>query len=282
MHYNAKIRILAYFSFAMAFFLLGVNLYGLTQSLRPQGLSPDVLRFGEYDVTLDSNQLLKQIERRKNESKLEYARRLTHVYADGVAHVDWERYEPDKFNQRVPLWENFILFAMGHVSNIPEFERYHFSNPRKSIERGIGICGDASMTISSLLNEQGIQNEILTTPGHVMVEAQIDGHFYLLDGDFGVFLERGIDYYRKHPDEMVRAFRSQLGRANDGEKLIATNIAEKGVTRWNGSKHFITKKYYFEKLAYPLKWIIPILLLVFSFIVLLKRPITLSVKNKKS
>jgi len=271
MNSNLGIRFLAYLSFTIAICLLVANVYGLTQSLRPEGLSPDVLRFGKLDVTLDSSQLIEQIERKVNESKLEYATRLTYTHAAGVAHVEWDEYDPDRFYQRVPLWENYILFAMGHVSNIPEFERYHFSDPRKSIERGIGICGDASMTISSLLNEQGIENKIVTTPGHVMVEAKIDGHSYILDGDFGVVLENGFDYYQKHPDEMIKAFQSQLGRINDGEISIANNIAERGFTRWNGTQHFVTRKYYFEKLAYPLKWLTPLLLLAFSFTVFLKK-----------
>lgn len=264
-------QIVAYVSFVVGVSLMAINLFGLTQSLRPVGLTPDVLRFGEHDLTIDSASLSRQIERGTTESQLEYAKRLTYAYAAGVAHVKWNAYSPSQFHQRVPIWENYILFIMGHVSGIPEFERYHFSDPRKSIERGIGICGDASMTISSLLNEQGIENKIVSLPGHVMVEANIDGNNYILDGDYGVFLDNGFDYYQRNPGEMIAAFRSQLGRDGDGEELIANNIAEQGFTRWNGTKHFITKKYYFEKLVYPLKWLIPLLLMTFPLFVFYKK-----------
>jgi hypothetical protein len=58
---------------------------------------------------------------------------------------------------------------MGKYSGIPEYERYHFSNPYNSIERGIGICGDASILMSQMLEKNGIEADILTFPGHVVV-----------------------------------------------------------------------------------------------------------------
>ncbi len=251
--------------FCSGLFLLCVNLYGLNQELRPSGLTPDTLRFGELDVTISPLELEQNIVKLDGESYMEFAIRLTHVIAGGLAHVEWEAYDPDRFHQRVPVWENFILYFMGVITTIPEFERYHFTDPYRSLERGIGICGDASMTLSSLLLEEGIKNHIVTIPGHVVVQAYLDGDTVILDADYGVVLERNLDFYRTNPRALEREYQSQLGRYNDGELMIARELASNGYTLWNGASHFVTNKYYFERLSYLLKWILPLLMVCISF-----------------
>ena len=224
-----------------------LNLFGLTQELRPAGLTPDVLRFGEQDLSLSPAELRQAVFRLPDETEKQYARRLTLDLTGGFAHVQWEDYDPDLFHQRVPIWENYILYLMGVVTTIPEYTRYHYANPYRSIERGIGICGDASMTLSSLLDEQGIANKIVTLPGHVMVEANFDGQPMLLDPDFGVVLEHGITFYQQNSQALIESYQQQLGRVNDGELMIARNLKRDGFQYWNGTAHFITNKYYFER-----------------------------------
>lgn len=251
--------------------LLLMNLYGLTQSLRPEGLTPDVLRFGVNDISINHEELKSRIKKKVNETDELFARRITYDLAAGIAHIDWQEYDPDKYHQRVPIWENFILHIIGVLSPIPEFERYHFTDPQRSIERGIGICGDASMTLSGLLDANKIENKIVSFPGHVMVEAYIGNKTYLLDADFGVVLNNGIDYYKNASDELISDFQSQLGRKGDGELVVAKGIKAGKIQHWDGTEHFVTKKYYFEKAAYILKWFIPFVLLVISFILHVNR-----------
>ena len=246
--------------------LLALNLYGFTQDLRPDGLTPEVLRFGEQDLSLTPPELEQAIFRLPGETDKQYAKRLTLDLAGGIAHVEWEAFDPDLFHQRVPVWENYILHLMGVVTSIPEYQRYHYANPYRSIERGIGICGDASMTLSGLLDEQGIANKIITVPGHVMVEAYFDGEPLLLDADFGVVLEQGIMFYEQNPQALISAYQQQLGRVNDGELMIAGNLIKDGFKYWNGTSHFITKKYYFEKVAYVVKWAFPVTLLLIAMV----------------
>lgn len=243
--------------------LMAINLYGLNRDIRPEGLTPDVLRFGEQDLTMSPLELNNAIVRQPSESDEDYARRLTLALAGGIAHVEWLMYDPDTFHQRVPVWENFILYLMGVLTSIPEYERYHFSNPHRSLARGIGICGDASMTLSGLLDEQGIANTIITVPGHVMVEAQLPDKTMLLDADFGVVLEHGVAYYQQQPEALALAYQAQLGRINDGELMIANELKNVGYQVWNGTSHFITKKYYFEKFAYVAKWLFPAIMILF-------------------
>lgn len=242
--------------------LLIINVLGLFQTLRPDNIYVEHLRFKERDVLLSYDNFLNNIERQLQESDEAYSYRLTKVIADGLAHVHWEKYQPEKFHQTIPIWENYILYLMGKLKVTPEYERYHFSDPMKSIERGIGICGDASILLSQLLVQQGIYNQLITIPGHVMVEATIGNKKVLLDPDFGVTFNKSAHYYRQNPTHIGTAY-SALGYGTYDDQFIINGFKKK-VTYWDGVKHFITKKYYFEKIAYVIKWLLPCILVLFG------------------
>jgi hypothetical protein len=245
--------------------LLSINLFGLFQTLRPADIKLEHLRFKERDVLLSHDEFLASTKKISQESERAYSNRLTKVIADGMAHIHWEKYPPEQFNQIVPIWENYILYVMGKLKLTPEYERYHFSDPFKSIERGIGICGDASMLMSQLLERQNIPNKIVTIPGHVMVEAEFAEGKSLFDPDFGVVLAESADYYGKNPTHIHTAY-SDLGHSLHDDKFIINKFKKKH-TYWNGIKHFITKKYYFEKFAYVIKWVLPMLMLIFGVVI---------------
>lgn len=237
--------------------LMSINVYGLFQTLRPAEFRAEHLRFKNQDISLNQQDFLYAINRQSHETDLQYAQRLTTTIAQGIAHIHWEKYDPDKFNQTVPVWENYILYMMGKLKITPEYERYHFSNPYKSIERGIGICGDASMLMSQLLEQQNISNKIITIPGHVMVEAKINGKKSIFDPDFGVILPDSAEFYKQNPITIGHAY--FLAGYSTGDNQFIINGFNKSYQTWNGIKHFITKKYYFEKASYLLKWLIPTL-----------------------
>ena len=137
--------------------LLLLNVYGLFQDIRPASITNENLRFFN-DQPLAFEETMQALKRRKNESDSEFSTRVTKVIAKGLAHIHWEKYQPEKFNQLVPIWENYFLYFMGKFSGFPEFRKYHFANYQRSLERGIGICGDAAMVLSQILNKQGINN----------------------------------------------------------------------------------------------------------------------------
>ena len=253
-----------YGSLIFGVLLMLINLYGLSQNLRPDNIELEHLRFKEHDVSLSQQEFFKQSQKYSDETELEYAARLTQVIAGGLAHIHWEEYTPAKFNQTVPIWENYILYLMGKFKVMPEYVRYHFSDPEKSIERGIGICGDASILMSQLLQQHGIDNKIITIPGHVMVEANFDGNKKVYDPDFGVTLGQSAAYYKSTPLAVGTAY-SDNGYTLGDDKFIIDGFKSK-LNYWDGVKHFITKKYYFEKAAYVLKWLIPLVFLLLGAI----------------
>jgi hypothetical protein len=245
-----------------------INLYGLNSELQPEFHEFTEFRF-ENDFNLTYSQSLEGISRLPIETNLEFAVRITPVIANRLAHIEWNLpTDPDEYHQRVPVWENYILYLMGVFTTIPEYKKYHFSNYKRSLQRGIGICGDASMIMSQILDEQKIQNKIISFPGHVIVSAIIDQKEYSFDADFGVVLPFSPKEMNQYPDN-IKQYYLDAGFTRFDARTLRNSYSLEFET-WNGVSHFFTKKYYFEKLAYALKWPLPLILL-FAGAYLLRR-----------
>ncbi|WP_233267310.1 hypothetical protein [Paraglaciecola sp. L3A3] len=252
----------------LGIFLTLVNLYGLTQNIRVDNFDNEYLRFPN-DQPLPFEKSVTEVIKKANETDLEYAKRVTQVISQGVSHVSWLKFPADQFNQLIPIWENYFLYFMGKFSGIPEFERYHFANYERSLKRGIGICGDASMILSQLLDKQNIRNQILTFPGHVVVVAHFkNDDEYILDADFGVVIPYSVDEMVKNVDDTAKLYLDAGYKSWDF--VFFQNAYRQEFASWNGVKHFITKKYYFEKIVYWLKWPLPFIMIVFSLWIIRK------------
>lgn len=242
--------------------LLAINTYGLFQDVRPNTLNTEPLRFPN-DVSLDFDQAMQHIKLKEQEAPLDYVVRMTDVISQSLAHIHWnEEQDITKYNQLIPVWENYFLYFMGIASGIPEYEKYHFAHYQRSLRRGVGICGDASMVMSQLLDKQGIPNQILSFPGHVVVAATVDGKEGVYDPDFGVVLPLSPDEIKQAPTTIYQHYVDKGYSLREIQNLMrAYNL---GFKRWDGVSHFITNKYYFEKVAYALKWPLPILLILLA------------------
>jgi hypothetical protein len=256
-------RIIQWSLMLIALTLLAINTYGFSQSLRPATFSPEDLRFGASDISLSLLEYQQAIKKQPSENDIEYAKRLTDVIAQGTAHIHWEKFDPKVFNQRVPIWENWILYFMGVFSGIPEFERYHFVSPEKSVERGIGICGEVSMLMTSLLERNGIPAEMVTVPGHVLVTATIDGETKIFDPDFGVVLPYSAVELQQNAEQASQLYVDAGYKSYD--KAFFLKAFSKPYKIWSGPEQFITKKFYFEKVSYWLMWLFPISLMAIAW-----------------
>ncbi len=251
-----------YFVLVAGCLLLTINIYGLNKNIRVSDFQDEYLIFPN-DQPTDFNDTMGALIRLNDESDIEYATKITHVVARGLAHVDWLVYPEEKFNQLIPIWENYFLYFMGKFSGIPEYERYHFANYRRSLERGIGICGDASMIMSQLLNKQNINNKILTFPGHVVVAATFEnGKQYIFDADFGVIIPYRPAEFSTNSTEIAKLY-SDAGYPS-WHFLLFQKIYKQNFNEWDDVEHFITNKYYFEKIAYWLKWSAPMLMILLA------------------
>jgi hypothetical protein len=243
-------------------FLTLVNVYGITQSIRVENFDDKYLRFPN-DQPMPFESSLKAIQKNQHETDIQFAERMTKVVSRALSHVEWEYFPAEQFNQLIPIWENYFLYFLGTFSGIPEYERYHYANFERSIKRGIGVCGDASMVLSQLLEQHQIKNEIVTFPGHVVIAAYFDnGQKFLLDPDFGVVIPFGLDSIAKN-SQFVANLYLKAGYTNADYQFF-NRIYRAGYNQWQGVEHFITNKYYFEKISYWLKWPLPIVMILFA------------------
>ncbi|GLX82100.1 hypothetical protein [Thalassotalea eurytherma] len=247
--------------FSLAILLLSVNIVGIFMSIEPTNIQEENLRFHD-DVNYTYQEAIPLLVWESEDNLISYSERVTHVISKRLAHIHWLQYDATKFNQLIPIWENYFLYLMGKFSTIPEYKRYHFADYDRSLYRGIGICGDASMIMSQLLSKNNIQNQIVTFPGHVIVETIGTKSNYTYDPDFGVVLPYSIKEINQSPN-IIRPFYEDKGYS---EKEIKNLVEKYGLQykNWQSVKHFITKKYYFEKVTYWLKWPLPIILLLYS------------------
>lgn len=273
------IRYINYLLIVIGTLLTLINLYGLSMDVRPSGLFEADLRFSD-DISLSYEQAIQAIKRGDHEDDYEYAKRLSKVVAKSIAHIHWDK-ENDvgRFNQLVPIWENYFLYFMGMFSGIPEYKRYHFVDYERSLKRGIGICGDASIVMSQILFKEGIHNQIVSFPKHVVVAVQHqDGTEIIYDPDFGVTIPHSITQLQNSAVAVKPYYREEGYEDNDLD--IFQDEFLNDYKRWDDVRHFITKKYYFEKVAYILKWPLPIMMVLLA--VILQRKIGWKVSSVRT
>ncbi len=276
---------------ALAIFLFGLNFYGEIKTMRLVDNIPSSDFKFENDISLDISETLEQIKRRKQETDLEFSFRLTTVVQQSIGHLDtWFTASPDYYPQRVPMRENIWLHLMSYLFKDTEVVKYHFANYRKTLERGIGICGDHAYMLSQILWDNDIPNSILVfTPhkdhlsegGHVLVEVRPENDAsYLLDADFGVIIPNEKLSAESRHSLITRQFMN-AGYLKDQSTMLA-DILGGEMTEFSSTWDIMKKRYIFEVASYKIKWLLPIVLLaIFLCSPLRKKLIPLtSVKQK--
>lgn len=258
---------IASIAFTFGLILLSINIYGLFADIRKPNLdqiSQEQLRFANnnYLSYSDSIEKLKAIE---DETQSEYAQKANRLVQQSLTHIKWNKVDPDEFRQLVPVWENYLLYMVGILTDQPQIKRYHFVNYKRSLKRGIGICGDASIVLSQILDKKGINNRIVSYRGHVITEATIAGdQKILLDPDFGVEINISIEELSADPNRAYSYYVNEGYSEKEARSLV--KIYDGKHTIYDDAFAFMPKRYVFEYISYILKWLIPVCLLVISFL----------------
>ncbi|SET76895.1 hypothetical protein SAMN04487962_12231 [Marinobacter segnicrescens] len=258
--------VLAAISLIIGLVLMGLNLYGLTQPIRKPGLGVtdvDQLRFVPDEVWSyeKSMEAIARLDGASPNSDL--AKQANRVVNQSLVHVSWKEVDPVEYRQLIPPWENYFLWGIGKFSGLPQFERYHYANYQRNIKRGIGICGDASTILSSIMDKHEIPNRIISFRGHVIVEYQReDGRAELIDPDFGVELEMTLDQLRADPEQAKAKYLAAGYSEKESETLRKAYQTSYAV--YDNTFHFMSNRYLFEELSYWLKWLLPTLLILLS------------------
>ena len=245
--------------------------------------------FHPEDPPLSPGNALELLERRPRESPGAFAARATATVNLAMIH-GWRDADADAFRLRVPLWENWVLYAASLAGE--RFRKYEFFDPARAIARGVGQCGQHALVLANTLKKNGIPARILNLPGHTVVAARAGGDWQVLDPDFGVILplspravEGRVDlvlpYYLEVERGYFRKLEASLGSGPDGpggEMALIQGILRHG-DRWGlnkayggppGSIQAVEPEEYFggkrnvllEEWSYKAKWVIPLLLLL--------------------
>lgn len=259
-------KILCLTSVILGVLLMGVNLFGLTQSIRKPGLGKndlDNLRFipkhvWDYKKSFEAIEDLSTIS--DVQILVQKANKISNI---SLIHVEWEKVDPNQYRQLVPVWENFFLYAIGSFSGLPQFERYHYANFYRNIRRGIGICGDAATVLSSILDKYNIENQIVAFEGHVIVEAQIYRKKELFDPDFGVSLGISLAELLGNPGKVRVSYLKAGYSKEDVDYLL--EIYNRKYKVFDSVYHFMSLRYIFEEISYVAKWVLPFFLVSIPF-----------------
>jgi hypothetical protein len=250
--------------------LMALNIYGLTQPIRKPGLGVndlEQLRFVPEEVWSYEQSLTAIAKLDASRPPSELAPQANRVVNQSLVHVSWNEVNPIEYRQLVPVWENYFLWAIGTFSGLPQFERYHYANYKRNLKRGIGICGDASTILSSIMDNHGIPNRIISFDGHVIVEYEReDGGLELIDPDFGVELGMTLDELLERPEKAKEKYLAAGYSEKESETL--RKAYQTGHSIFDDTFHFMSKRYIFEAVSYWLKWLMPIFLILFSGIYL--------------
>jgi hypothetical protein len=258
------VKYVAWAAFLMGTILMLINIYGLFQPLRNPILGsedPALLRF-EPEEVWTYERSMKEVEKLNALTpKTGLVSSANKVVQQSLVHVEWKKVDPGEYRQLIPVWENYYLYTLGLFSGLPQIERYHFSNYKKTFERGIGICGDASIALSSILDDHNIENRIISFPGHVIVEyLDAEGDSRLIDPDFGVELGASLAELTTDTDGIHQRY-LDAGYSTREVSYLLENY-QKNYAIFENTYDFMAKRYIFERASYILKWLFPLILLL--------------------
>jgi hypothetical protein len=257
--------------FLIGLFLLGTNIYGLFRSMRNPAIYSEerTLRNRIDDITIKYPEIKEMLKRKNHESDKDFAIRINKVVNDGFIHY-WKAEGIDKYHLRVPAWENYLLYLASYIC--PEtYKCYEFSNYKKNLERGVGLCSTHSTIVKGVLMDNGIKAELLDVGGHhVVVRTELDDKtVYILDPDFGIVVPFDTAAITANP-ELVRAPFSNMAALYypDAKDPYTTDLM---VNIFGKNKHVYSIDNWFEYFSYCAIWIIPFLLMLPYAINLIKK-----------
>lgn len=248
--------------FGIGIFLLLLNTVGLFKSMRNEELYTleHEIRNRKNDVVIRYPDIKKQLVRQEGESEQDFSIRVNSLVHDGFSHY-WKKEGIDRFHMRVPAWENYLLYMASFV-NPKKYERYEFSDYKKNLERGVGLCSSHSIVVKGVLNDHGIKAELLDVGGrHVVVRAEYADHSaYVLDPDYGVYAPHDTAAITVNP-ELVRASYQNMADLyyEDAVDPYTTDFL---VDIFGRPKHTYAVNNKFEPISYVAIWVIPFLLML--------------------
>ncbi len=244
--------------FGFGVLLLLINVFGLLKSMRHNDLYTEENTGRLNDVTIKLEDAKQQLVRKDGESDKEFALRVNEVVCYSMSHY-FKNEGKKKYNLRVPLRENYILFI---ANSFREDNRYEFKNYKKGLERGVGLCSSHSIVVKGVLLDNGIEAHLWDIAGHVVVRARVsEDEWYILDPDFGLYVPYDIAEIEADPEitrpsyeHMADCYKPEYDDPYTTDMVVALFEKE--------GNHIYTYDARFENFSYIAIWVLPFLLML--------------------
>lgn len=249
--------------FAVGILLLAINIFGLFKTLRNPAIYDEekTLRNRIGDITIPYPEIKADFIRNKSETTKEYVVRMNKVVNDGFAHY-WKRQGIAKYHLRVPIWENYLLYAASYVDP-SVYRMYEFTDYKKDLERGVGLCSTHCIVLKGVLASHGIEGQLWDIAGHVVLRTQVADHeWWLLDPDFGIVVPYDTAAVQANP-EIVRPYYKDMAKLYYPDAVDPYTVDHVVKLYGREGNHVYAVNNWFEPFSYWAKWIIPLVLMSF-------------------
>ena len=244
----------------MGILLVGINIYGLFKSLRNPEIYAEKSTWFLSDITLKYPEVKNEFIRKDKESDKDFALRVNTDVHNGLMHY-WEDEGLTKYHLTVPAWENYLLYAAAYIDP-KDYRKYEFSNYKKDLERGVGLCSTHSIVLKGVLNDNGIDAGLWDIAGHVVLRTRVDkNEWWILDPDYGIVVPYDTAAIQANPEivyvsykDMNSLYKPEIKRHYTPEHVVEL-YGEEG-------NHIYTVDSWFEYFSYWAIWIVPLLLIL--------------------
>jgi hypothetical protein len=257
---RSRFRFLRAAAFWIGVLLLVLDIVGLFTSLRS-----DVIyvrpRQKPWGPVPPATVVLAQINSYDGDKK-SYVQHLTRDISVGIRHY-WLDEGIDEYHLRVPIQENYLLWLASFVRP-DRYLKYEFSDYRKAVERGVGMCSQCVVIVAEVMKEKRIHSRIVSFGEHVVVMAEVaPDEWWVLDPDYGVTIPYSLSDIQTNP-ELVRKSYEDAGWAPQPIQNLMRIYGHDLPTIYHGdgAKTYHAKLWIAEKLCYIMIWVIPALLML--------------------
>ena len=251
--------------------LVAINVCGFVMPLR----SPDIDGYRDFAGIAttrfsESSSALRRLSE-SHATPVDFVTEATRIVHAGMAHVapqDIRANGPEHYRMRVPLTENWVLFALSYLKP-GTYRDYEFCSYRKALERGTGRCGQQSLALVSFLEERGFQTGFVELGGHSIATVKVaPSKWYLLDADYGGVIPFDIHTAERSPSSVLRYYWSSAAR---DAGLDAFFGAASNETKYGGRNARYARACPLERAAYAAKWLLPGALVIPLFVTSIRK-----------
>jgi len=203
----------SFITFSVSCLLIILNLIGLVIPLRNPAVNLGISYAGKIRKPIYSaEEFYDQMNRIEaiDEQYPEYVMRLTQLIFDSTVHFWGEGDLANKFNLRIPIHENFIIYFMNLRQGGDEL--YEFCQAERAIERCASVCSQSSRVLANVLIRNRVRAQIVGLNGHVVVQAKVEKKpdvWWVLDPDYGVVIKHDITEIGLNPEIITSAYKEQ-------------------------------------------------------------------------